>query len=316
MNHTGELRARALKILDESVPIPTIHAHLHRVLSEPGKVLALPESAIFSWSLAIINIAAIVGTVTKASLDCAIAVDFFSTSADIFDDLADQDGSNEYWNQLPTAEQLSLALLLWQLSQNLLLNLQMDPATLSQVSLLFHKYATQSCIGQSKDVFGIKPGSLDDCFQSTSQKSGTLLALCCALAAITAGAEAETVSSLSEIGRTVGLINQLVNDVNAIKEPSKKSDIRYRKITLPVAYCLYNSSGKQNPTVSRYYLEAASNACPGDIAEQIVSEGGVIYTLTVANHLKQQLLDQIRQLPLSTDGRDTLVDIFFPRKTN
>lgn len=291
------LIARVHQIINKYVTDPVISKKVLFALGEPGKVLALPESAIFSWSNTMLKVVSIMGEMSGVALDCAICLDFFITAADIFDDLADEDKADAAWSNLTSSEQLCLAMLLWQLSNNLLLKI--EPQELRVIiQSYFAQAATCACIGQFKDVSHPQATSLEDSFTITREKSGALMALCLALGGLAAKVPVGSgIQLLWALGETYGTINQLHNDIRAVLSPEGKSDIRTRKITLPIAFCLNRPNGKPHPNLADYYIDKTAEWPAEDIAKLVVEQGGIVYTLTVLESLKKQLPVQIDQLP-------------------
>jgi len=83
-------------------------------------------------------------------------------------------------------------------------------------------------------------------FDIIRQKTATLIASCCASGAASAGATAEQVAQMKQIGEDVGIAFQIKDDLfdyessSAIGKPTG-IDIKERKMTLPLIYTLANA---------------------------------------------------------------------------
>jgi octaprenyl-diphosphate synthase len=92
-------------------------------------------------------------------------------------------------------------------------------------------------------------------FKIISDKTASLITACCELGAASSTAEEKNIKSLSEFGENLGIAFQLRDDVldyvgkKKLMGKSSGSDLKEKKLTLPLIHALNNSSKKDSKAI-------------------------------------------------------------------
>ena len=115
------------------------------------------------------------------------------------------------------------------------------------------------------------------------------------IGAILAGATENQIKDLGKIGRNIGIIDQIVNDVGDFIPPEEKvvdfekvyqdqfNDIKSGKLTLPIYHVLQSCSSKHKEIINK--VLGNKKACNGDlnnVAKVLVKSGAIQYSKEVA----------------------------------
>ncbi|MGA4839670.1 family 2 encapsulin nanocompartment cargo protein polyprenyl transferase [Streptomyces sp. G45] len=121
--------------------------------------------------------------------------------------------------------------------------------------------------------------TLDECLAMAEAKTGALLGCACAIGALYAGADGDTVAALDGFGRQAGLAFQLIDDVIGIwGDPARtgkpaRADLVARKKSLPVVAALASGT-EDGATLAALYRQDAADGDPERMARVVEGAGG------------------------------------------
>lgn len=169
----------------------------------------------------------------------AAALELMMISLDIADDLQDQDTENIWAKEVPEA--LNAVLYFSMKCQEIILNSNFDNAL--GASKILNEYLLYSINGQDLDIR--RDCSKEETYlKMIEMKSGSLTLLCCMVGTLLANRKVSL--NLLEYGRSIGVVQQINNDINSLKSIGLKNDLLNGKYSLPIIYLLSkNNIGKE-----------------------------------------------------------------------
>jgi geranylgeranyl diphosphate synthase type I len=210
---------------------------------EPGSAAGSPH-----WfaCIALLGGRAVGGSDSRV-LPAAVVAELVHDACIICDDITDGDdlryGSPATWKVFGVGQSITAAIAIQTLAGQL--PLALDPVVALLAANLTHRAFEVAAHGQSWDVAqqGRSDTSWDRCLAMCQEKTGALIAGAAALGGLLGGAGKEQIEALHSYGWWCGLAGQIFNDVEDIwKDQSsfgrQKSDLRARRVTLPVAAAL------------------------------------------------------------------------------
>jgi octaprenyl-diphosphate synthase len=148
-------------------------------------------------------------------------------------------------------------------------------------------------------------------FEIIRQKTASLLKSCCAVGAVSAGADEDKISRLEEFGEKMGLAFQIKDDLfdyELTNETGKPSmlDIQERKMTLPIIYTLKHCNRQEK----KFIISTIKNHnTDGDRIKRVIEivkfYKGIDYTEEQLERCKREALDILLTFP-SSENRDSL----------
>ncbi|GAB3645540.1 polyprenyl synthetase family protein [Echinicola sediminis] len=134
------------------------------------------------------------------------------------------------------------------------------------------------------------------------QKTASLIAACCAVGALTAGADGQTVEQMRDFGEKVGMAFQIKDDLfdygdDEVGKPVG-IDIKEKKMTLPLIYALNHASWSDKKRI--IYLIRNKNENKKAVNQVIAfvkESGGLVYAEEVMNRFFQEALDILKAMP-------------------
>lgn len=270
-------------LLQQHVPTPELRTILDEIMQQPGRVF----SASPKWvSIVQDTVHALGGDHAAASM-AAAAVEFTIAATDVVDDLADAE-----WPSAETvpARALNATLLLSHLSHQVVTDLvdQIGVERVRQISRAITTGMATACAGEDADLrFETRPlVDLEAAHTMTMQKSGALMGMACQVGALVATDTSQISDLVGTLGRHIGVIAQLLNDIAGINPDAARlgSDLTRRKKTLPIAAALLTAQQTNHPAI----LEWAHSRVPLDetaarhLAAQMRDLGALQYAWVVA----------------------------------
>ena len=180
--------------------------------------------------------------------------------------------------------------------------LDVSDKLLLEIRREFHQQALSVCAGQHHDLT-IKEPDFEQVWKIVDAKSGKFFALGAYLGARLATNDHEKVALFSEIGRRLGIINQINNDLGGLGSREETgSDLAFGRRTLPVQYALMVLPPEKYAMLVEYLHNAVQDPSAELKARQmILSAGAVIYlSLEAAKH-RQQASTMLESLHLPSD---------------
>ena len=290
-------------ILNQTIDTPSFQSQVRRLLSGPGRVLCSTEP--IRWSGFVLKTCEVLGGRPLTAVPAAAAIEFMVATAEVTDALVDRE-LNSTANEKARLINASYALpcLIHRCITDLSLSLGSERA-ISIGTMLCNRVA-HSLSGEDRDIEleALFDVSLDDAYDMTCRKSGSLTALAFQVGAATATTDQRIIDSVGEFGLRVGIVSQLLNDIKGLST----GDVLLRKKTLPVAYALRSAAEDQVTDVLDWYRHASdqSNISAEQIANRISELGGLHFTLVVADTVCREALSILDDLA-RTLGRDDVL---------
>jgi octaprenyl-diphosphate synthase len=156
--------------------------------------------------------------------------------------------------------------------------------------------------------------SEDVYYEIIRQKTASLIASCLAAGAASAGATFEQVKEMKLIGEKIGMAFQIKDDLmdfdtNRDKGKPSASDIKERKITLPLIYLLNNSNYLEKRKILG--IVKRNGKTPEKTAwllEKVKDSGGVEYASGKMMQFKNEAIEMLQKLP-DNQARKSLIKL-------
>lgn len=158
-------------------------------------------------------------------------------------------------------------------------------------------------------------------FEVIRKKTASLIAACCASGATSAGAKAEEVSNMHQLGEKIGMAFQIKDDLfdfgmDDVGKP-KGIDIKEKKMTLPLIYAL-NQSDK---ATKRHIIQLVKNHNDDnkkiqEVIDFVFNNGGITYAQKMMLQYQEEAFDLLKNFPENRyrDGLEQLVRFTTERK--
>lgn len=268
------------------------------LLAWPGRVLADPAQA--KWPSFVGLTCDALGGDLRAAARAAAALEFVVAAADIADDLADDDWPD---GAVPRHRGLNASWAMIWLAQRCAARLTdtIGPERAHQIGLLLAEGSLRACVGQDRDLASENCPEVSEAaaLAIARAKSGALVALACQMGAAVATSDAATLDLVGRFGANVGIAAQLLNDlVDVDPEAARGSDLRRRKMTLPIAFGLRCAEeGSAPPILARYRCgETLGEAEEWELAAALRDLGALHYTWIVVEAHRREALDLLPEL--------------------
>jgi geranylgeranyl pyrophosphate synthase len=271
--------ARVQTALQEMPALPAYRDALAAALELPGN--ALSEVPDMRWARQVWTCCMAAGGHWSQAVPVAAAVEIFMVALDLLDDLEDNE-ANPLVQRFGPARALNVSTGLLLLAQQQLL-ISAGPTA---VDMLLNT-GLHACSGQDADLGGLPPqeDQIHVALEITSWKSATLVAVVCRLGALCAGADAAVQAGYACLGRHIGMMAQLANDIRAVApDATEKTDIRLGRPTLPLVYASHRPADT-----------AAGGDTPATRA-RLWTGASVYLTWAVVETYRRQARDLIAQL--------------------
>ncbi|GIV53701.1 MAG: polyprenyl synthetase [Candidatus Kapaibacterium sp.] len=136
-----------------------------------------------------------------------------------------------------------------------------------------------------------------------ADKTASLIATCCQIGAVSAGADPAVCQLLGAFGERVGMAFQIRDDVldytscSAILGKPAAHDIREGKITLPLLRALANAPAGQATQIRQLLRSTHRNGSVERIVAFVVDYGGIESAMATADTLVREAIALLEQLP-------------------
>lgn len=283
------------ELMAETQPLDTIFRH---VANAKGKQLR-PVLVLLSAKL--------FGEINEKSYRAALFVEMIHTATLIHDDVIDESGLrrgkpsiNAQWGNrtavLSGDYLLSKAVL--KLSEN------------GDYDILSEVLRTACLMSEGELMQNDKAAHFDidetDYFNIITRKTATLMEVCCKTGAFSTNASRQQISALAQFGRFLGIAFQIRDDIFDY-QPSPNlgkpagNDILEHNFTLPLIYCLNNSSEIQRQQLlsDLRQVEEKTELLPS-IVKRVTASGGIAYAEKRMQEYVGLALQQLEMFPQST----------------
>lgn len=168
------------------------------------------------------------------AISSAASIGFLLLSTRWFDDSLDRDRHDGLWSTVGGDRSMlfgasALALAFRPVTS--------DPETPREVIDALARHIVELAKGEDMDLTG-DLRSFDEYWGLMRAKAGAAFALACEMGAILAGSTAAVVEACAEFGMHLGILLQVLDDLEGCFRPNGKSDLQQGKVTLPVVYGL------------------------------------------------------------------------------
>lgn len=237
----------------------------------------------------------------------------FYAAAHLMDSLEDQDDPDPWWAELGAGSAINVATGLY-FSACLVLqelnSLPLDSRAVREVTAQVLRPFLVMCSGQQQDLLH-SPLTLEQYWRIAGAKSGAFFAMACQAGARLATTQAETIEGLQRFGLHLGLLLQILDDLQDYKELShshRLANPRSLTRSLPAVYLREVGSA---PVKERFDLllpqAHVSPAAVAELTEIIEQNGGVLYLLVELDKHYDLALTGLDAAGVRSNSREALV---------
>lgn len=247
----------------------------------------------------------------REALPGAVAIELAMAAADLLDELTDDDPS-PILAQYGPGQALNTGCLMLVMAQQVLLKAANSNGERVFAALgALQDMLVEAAVGQHLDMLYSSMGpdevTLEMSVGVTEKKAGALIAGACRVGALLSGAEPPVVDLLARLGRELGGIAQVANDVQdvlpvgdmpldlALGEGSSesKTDLRLRKRTLPIVFTLRDDSAQPNALQTAFRMPPGSVPVDEEELRRAVVEAGGVQFANLIIEVHSQNIGQI-----------------------
>ena len=180
--------------------------------------------------------AASIGGDPRRALSTATSCAFLLVAMRWFDDLQDRDRNESLWNEIGTGRALNMASAALTISWKTLVDDENLPRTALQA---YGKHTAALARGQDLDLQENSVQTMNDYWRLMRGKTGASLALACEVGALSACPDNSEIATVcARFGAHMGVLIQILDDLDGTFRPVGIGDLRAGKMTLPVLYGL------------------------------------------------------------------------------
>ncbi|WP_342558178.1 polyprenyl synthetase family protein [Metasolibacillus sp. FSL K6-0083] len=231
----------------------------------------------------------------------AAAVELLVLSFDIIDDLQDGDADYIWCNNPAIAMNGALAMIF--LTAKLIHESTFQHK--AQALHVLNEFAIKSINGQYLDL---ENSAKDEAsyLKMTEAKSGALIALSSSIGASLALGKLD--ERVIEYSTYIGVVQQILNDIQDLKTWGKKNDLLNRKYSLPILYLLEQSEAYAD-ILKKYYNGAKVELEPTYFKQVLLESGAINYALAIKNIFKFKTLHIIKTMPFNNEEKQYLIKL-------
>lgn len=216
---------------------------------------------------------------------------------DIVDDIQDQDNPSKPWMQCPPHQALNAVCSL------MAAFIAEVPA---QASAMAGQLLAISVNGQHLDL-SASVETESDYMNMIHKKSGSLLRFASHMGTCLLPEQpAEVLAAIDELAECVGVVAQLENDLNDVRQLEAKNDLICKKKTLPILFLLRGGE-EEFPWINRYYSgEITADqffSKKEELLAYVESSGCVEYTKVIQGLYIDRAEELLQKLPATDDWR-------------
>ena len=223
------------------------------------------------------------GEINDKTYRGASLVELLHTATLIHDDVVDDAFERRGLLSINALWKTKIAVLVgdYLLSRGLLLSLTNEDFRLLQISSEAVRRMSEGELLQIEKSRSMDIGE-ETYYEIIGMKTASLIASCCSIGAASVGASDETIEKMRVFGEKIGMAFQIKDDLfdygdDKIGKP-KGTDIKERKLTLPLIHALSNVEPKEQRRIKRV-IEKRGNKQKGirEIVEFVKTHGGIDY---------------------------------------
>jgi geranylgeranyl diphosphate synthase type I len=256
------------------------------------------------------------------ALPAAVAVELAIAAADLIDEAADSDpspiieryGSGQAINMANLMLVMSQQVLQWEAASG-------NPTALAALAAL-QEMLVDAAVGQHLDMEYEKmpPRDVtpDMSGQMTDKKAGALMAGALKMGALMAGADPEVTTLLARLGRQLGGIAQINNDIQDVLPreitaeaypdqettdwPKPKTDLRQRKRTLPIVYALRADTDEPSALQAAFANPPTEHEDEDAMRKAVIDAGGLAFAYLVIDVYRNNAAEAIAAVEQLSPG--------------
>ena len=250
--------------------------------------------------------AKMLGENTNKTYDAAILIELLHTATLVHDDVVDDANERRGSFSVNAIWKNKIAVLVgdFMLSKILLLSLEKENTVLLKIIARSVKDMSEGELLQIEKA-RLLDITEDIYYDVIKKKTASLISSCCEIGAASVNADEEIRKKMKDFGEKVGLAFQIKDDIfdygdgTNIGKPTG-TDIRERKLTLPIIYVLNNSSKEirkeliniiKNHNESKKHIKRAIDI--------VINNGGIDYANKQMNLFAEKALNLIAEIPSS-----------------
>jgi geranylgeranyl diphosphate synthase type I len=246
------------------------------------------------------------------TIDIAAAWILFYYAADLMDSVEDQDEPEKWWAELGPGAAINAASGMFFCASGLLNGFyQIESIKLFAHNLIedFNNSFLSMCGGQHLDIIS-GTLNLQEYWRIAELKSGTFFALAARSGAMTATDDVKQIESFSHFGHHLGLLIQILDDLDDLKMIQKKLLPRQAaslKHSLAIVYSMEVASPNERHQLLELLNSAPSNLTSAHKAIMLIEKlGANLYILTEIERHKRLALSYLSQADPQTPAADKL----------
>jgi geranylgeranyl pyrophosphate synthase len=237
----------------------------------------------------------------REAIPAVVAVELAIAAADLIDEAADDDPS-PIIEEYGVGQALNTANLMLVMAQQVMVWDAQDGNARALAALgALQDMLVEAAVGQHLDMSYEKMGpqevSPDMSGEMTEKKAGALMAGALKMGALMAGADHTVVALLERLGRQLGGMAQIANDIQdvipqeevaeeaggeqAAAWPKPKTDLRQRKRTIPIVYALREEAAEPNPLQIAFSKPPDPHQDEDALRRAVVDAGGLNFAYLV-----------------------------------
>ncbi|MGG1862375.1 polyprenyl synthetase family protein [Bacillus safensis] len=233
----------------------------------------------------------------QAITKLAAGIELLILSADILDDIEDQDNDSYPWMKCQSGIAINAANVLFALSFDVFSKLDHGAKLLNSV----YTYSIQSMQGQHLDMT-LVPENEQECLNIMKLKAGSLFVLPCMLGVILATGSFE--KNVEEYAYYLGMAEQLENDYVAL---FNKKNIDFKRMqTLPLVY-LKNEFNPSSSDLLSYYQSEDKSIGSEELKDKLKESGVQQYVFIMRNLLRNKFKEAFKILHLEASKKEKLI---------
>jgi geranylgeranyl pyrophosphate synthase len=259
----------------------------------------------------------------RTALPAACAVEIAMAAADLIDEWTDGDPSDVVGRYGPGQALNAGNLLLVMAQQQLARHSRGEGGDRAlQALLALQGMLVEAATGQHLDILhsgaGVWQVSLETSARITALKAGALIAGAFRVGALMSGAPEQVVEAATRIGRELGAIAQIENDIGDVlpqqlggeADIKRKTDIALRKPTMPIIFTLRAEEGEPNALQRAYADPLATPHDEEELRLAIFEAGGARFGNLLIDVHRQNALTALDELEgLRPGAREALAPL-------
>lgn len=233
----------------------------------------------------------------QAITKLAAGIELLILSADILDDIEDQDKDSYPWMKCQSGIAMNAANVLFVLSFEVFSKLDHATELLNSV----YSYSIQSMQGQHLDMT-LEPENEQDCLNIMKLKAGSLFVLPCMLGVILATGSFE--KNVEKYAYYLGMAEQLENDYLGL---FNKDNIDFKRMqTLPLVY-LKNEFNPSSSDLLSYFQSKDKSVGSEELKDKLKKSGAQQYVFIMRNLLRNKCKEAFKKLHLEASKKKKLI---------